>query len=481
MPGAMHLPALQTGRPDLDAAFRIALGDIAGNIRPHRGELDDEPRPCLLAGLDYDKPWTRDAAFNTWYAAAALAPDVARNTLQSVLTRDEHGLRVGGEYWDAVVWIVGAWNLYLHTGDPSFLAQAAETSRNTLRYFESTEQDPRDGLFRGGACFQDGVAGYPDRFAESTTSGIADYVRRHPETRVRPGYGLPMKALSTNVLYAEAYRLAGKMADALGKPDPSWSGRAEQLRAAIRTHFWNNATGTFRYLLDADEDPARQEGFGHAFALLFDVATPAQVQSVLRRQHLTAHGIPCVWPVYPRYANAAGTSFGRHSGTIWPQVNAAWSAAATRHGRPDLAWNEIQLLAAKAARDSQFAEIYHPLDGRIYGGLQEMPQDGKGIVEWTSCRRQTWCATGFLHMITHTLFGLRPGVDGLHIAPWLPTGLERAELRGWPYRGARLDLTVVRGTGVGYAARAFVKADAEGTHTIEAVIPAGAAGPQPST
>lgn len=441
---SLHLPALSTGLPAVDAAFRIALGDMASNIRPHPGELDSAPRPCLLAGLDYDKPWTRDAAFNTWYAGATLAPEVARNTLLSVLTRDQHGLRIGGEYWDAIIWVLGAWNLYLQTGDRSFLAQALEVSRNSLRYFEGTEQDPRDGLFRGGACFQDGVAGYPDRFADSTTSGIADFVRKHPEACVGTGHGLPMKALSTNALYAEAYRLAGKMAEALGQPDPKFVSRAEKLRAAIRTHFWNDTTGTFRYLLDADEDPARQEGFGHAFALLFGIATPEQARAVLANQHITPHGIPCVWPVYPRYANAAGTTFGRHSGTIWPQVNVAWGAAATAQGRPELAWREITLLAAKAARDSQFAEIYHPVDGRIYGGRQEMPQDGKGIVEWTACRRQTWCATGFIHLIAHTLVGLRPRTDGLHFAPWLPPEMSGLKLTGWPWHGALLDLTISR-------------------------------------
>lgn len=443
----MHLPSLTTGLPELDQAFRIALGDIAGNIRPHRGELDAEAKPCLLAGLDYDKPWTRDAAFNTWYAGAALDPEVARNTLHAVLTRDAHGLRIGGEYWDAVVWAVGAWHYFLQTDDRPFLALAYEATANSLRFFEKTEQDPRDGLFRGGACFQDGVAGYPDRFADSTTSGIADYVRKHPEAKAPIGHGLPMKALSTNCLYAEAYHLADQMAQALGKPDSAWEQQAEHLRAVIRENFWNKATGTFRYLLDADEDPARQEGFGHAFALLFGIATPEQARSVMAHQHVTPHGIACVWPSYARYCDAAGTTFGRHSGTIWPQVNVAWSAALTSCGKPELAWTEIRLLATKAARDSQFSEMYHPVDGRIYGGLQEMPQDGKGIVEWIACRRQTWCATGFIHMISHTLLGLRPTPEGLRFEPWLPPEITRLEITGWPWRNERLNLVIERSPG----------------------------------
>ncbi len=450
----LHLPALTTGLADVDQAFRIALGDLAGNIRPFQVALDGAPRPCLLAGLDYDTPWTRDAAFNTWYAAAALAPDVAENTLRAVLIRDGDDLRIGGEYWDAIIWAIGAWQLYLHTARRDFLADAYEAVAHSLRFFEATERDPRDGLFRGGACFQDGVAGYPDRYADSATSGIADYVRKHPEDRAPTGHGLKIKALSTNCLYAEAYRIAGCMAAALGQPAAEWTARAASQCAAIQTHFWNADTGTFRYLLDAGEDPARQEGFGHAFALLFGIATPEQARSVLERQHLTAHGISCVWPAYPRYTRAGPDAFGRHCGTVWPQVNTAWAAAATRLGRQDIAWRELRLLAAKAARDSQFAELYHPVDGRIYGGLQEMPQDGKGVVPWPACRRQTWCAAGFIHMVVHTLFGLRPAEDGLHVEPWLPEGLDHVSLAGWPWRGQMLEVEVVRAGG---AVRASVR------------------------
>ena len=110
---------LTTHDPVLDRAFRIATGDFAGNITPFTGE-DGRRAPCILAGLDYDKPWTRDAALNSWYAGTVLVPEVARNTLMAVLTRDGGGLRIGGEYWDAIVWSTAAWWHYLWTGDRDF-------------------------------------------------------------------------------------------------------------------------------------------------------------------------------------------------------------------------------------------------------------------------------------------------------------------------------------------------------------------------
>ena len=56
----MNATGLKTGHPVVDRAFRIALGDFFGNIQPWQGELDERPRPCILAGLEYNKPWTRD-------------------------------------------------------------------------------------------------------------------------------------------------------------------------------------------------------------------------------------------------------------------------------------------------------------------------------------------------------------------------------------------------------------------------------------
>lgn len=443
----MYLPSFESNLTHINAAFRIALGDIAGNIRPYQGPMSSEAKPCILAGLDYDKPWTRDAAFNTWYALAALDPETARNTLESVLMRDEHGLRVGGQYWDAIIWAVGAWQLYLETGDRPFLQQARETVSNSLTFFEQTEQDPEDHLFRGAACFQDGIAGYPDRFADAATSNIHDWVLNHPQEKHRIGVGLPIKALSTNCLYAQAYSILAEMNRELHVTESGEhpGQKAEKLRQAINQAFWNAETGTYRYLTNPEEDPGRQEGFGHAFALLFGIANAAQRTSILKQQTITPNGIPCVWPVYERYAACGDDAFGRHSGTVWPQVNAAWASACRYAKRPDLAWREVSQLAEKACRDSHFAEIYHPLTGAIYGGMQEMPPEHVEPVEWESCRRQSWCATGFLFMVTQVLAGFQSTPQGLRIEPWLPPEMDSFSLGDWPYRDTRISLYVSRG------------------------------------
>ncbi|MDA3797817.1 MAG: hypothetical protein PF692_01925 [Kiritimatiellae bacterium] len=97
-----NIPTLTSDNPTLDQAFRIAVGDFTGNIILWQDGLLKNRAPAIMAGLDYIKPWTRDASFNTWYAGANLAPDCAKNTLLSVLTENKtNGLRIGGQYWDA--------------------------------------------------------------------------------------------------------------------------------------------------------------------------------------------------------------------------------------------------------------------------------------------------------------------------------------------------------------------------------------------
>ena len=132
------IPQLITNDDSINKAFRIAISDIVANIAMHKDGLLNELSEVIYAGLGYDKPWTRDAAINVWNCCGILFPEASKNTLISVLKEDENGLRVGGEYWDAVIWVTGAWNYYLYTLDKEFLKLAYKVSVNTIKYFENT-------------------------------------------------------------------------------------------------------------------------------------------------------------------------------------------------------------------------------------------------------------------------------------------------------------------------------------------------------
>jgi glycogen debranching enzyme len=433
-------PELTTSNPAINRAYRIAMGDLIGNIRSFRDGLLEKPEPVLLAGLDYDTPWTRDAAINVWNGLGLVWPDVSRNTLLAVLERRGNQPTIGGQYWDAVIWAVGAWSYYLHTGDRGFLGLALEAVKSSLDQFERDEFDERWGLFRGPAVYGDGVSAYPDRYSPGGTSSILDWVKSNPEKKARRGFGIPMMALSTNCVYARAYRIAGMMSRELGvESNPIYERRASQLFESIQKHFWNSELGTFNYMIDSEGACDFQEGLGHALAILFDLATDEQAGSILSKQPLTPAGIPCVWPTFPRYAALGG--FGRHSGTVWPFISGFWGEAALKHGRADLFEHEFFTLTAHINHDAQCAEIYHPETGEIYGGLQEAGS-GPGGMQWTSCACQSWTASAYLRILLTGLFGLRFSAKGITFQPHLPPPSGRAQIGALHYRTCKLTVTV---------------------------------------
>jgi hypothetical protein len=437
------IPSLETDNPTVNEAFRIAIGDLLGNVSPgeYRQHWVRGRTPLLLAGLHYDTPWTRDAAINAWNGASLIMPEVSAATLGSVLELPEFGgFRIGGQYWDAMIWTTGAWNHYLYTGDKEFLHGDLEATTNSLIRFEREEFDEETGLFRGPG-WSDGVAGYPDEYANTGgSSSILDWPKHNPDKVSRPGFGIPMEALSTNCIYYNAYATAAKMAAELKSSDVGkWKEKAANLKKAINKHFWNEEKGNYRYLVGPLGKCDHQEGIGSAYAILFGIADAKQTEAIFKSQHITPAGIPCGWPNFSRYENKEGTSFGRHIGVVWPQVQGFWADAAARAGKTDIFGHELFNLAAHAVRDKQFAEIYHPLTGEIYGGLQE---NGGKIVLWNATSRQTWSATAYIRMVFMGLAGMRFDTDGVRFQPCMPKGLNNVHLSNIRYRKMSLDITV---------------------------------------
>ena len=392
------IPDFSCGNEELERAWHLALGGLTVNTRRIRAGLLKEPAPCLMAGMEYDTPWTRDAAINVYFAGALLDPETARNTLLCVLEEQDGQPVIGGQYWDRIIWALGAERLWDRTGDETFARLACDVIRRTAEICLREEFDPADGLFRGPAVYGDGVSAYPEKYRNpSLRSGIRFWAEEHPKDRVPVGAGIPMKALSTNCVYEHAFRVLARMTEALGEDGEPWRRRADALKEAVNRSFWNPETGLYDYL--AGECSA-QEGLGLAFTILFDIADAERARSVTEHICTTEHGIPCVWPAFSPYREYG---YGRHSGTVWPHVQGFWALAALKAGRRDLFEKELFSLAHHAVRDAQYAEIYHPEDGRIYGGIQEAGTDG--YVEWHSCAWQTWSATAMLAMIFYGLCG----------------------------------------------------------------------------
>lgn len=440
----IEIPQLITDNYNMNTAFRIAISDIVLNIATHKAGLLNEPKEVIYAGLGYPAPWTRDGAINVWNCCGLMFPEASKNTLLSVVAEDEYGARAVGDYWDAIIWVTGAWNYYLYTADKEFLRFAYEVAQNTIKYYEDTEFDDELYLFRGPACYGDGIAAYPDIYAKTGDSAIVAFAEVFPQYKAKKGVGCPMHTLSTNCLYYSAYRVISQMEKELDLSiNKEYTEKAEKLKSSINKHFWLEDKGYYRYIVDSFGNCDYQEGLGHSFAILLGVADEEQTKKIVENQYITPEGIACVWPSFERYLYCGKNEYGRHSGTIWPHIEAFWADAATKAGRIDLMQKEFECMTKRALRDGHFAEIYHPLTGEIYGGVQE--RKGKGIVSWVSQLSQTWSATGYIRMILFDIIGLRINEEGITFEPNLISGLEHIELKNLTYRGNIINITVDSG------------------------------------
>ena len=480
---------LRTGHFEIDRAFRIAMGDMLGNVIHYKSGLLENPAPCLSAGLSYPDPWTRDTALNTWNGAGAIIPEVMKNTLLSCLTRGDASagmgegcndvagskvppgvLSISGQYWDRVIWAIGAWAFYCQNGDREFLALSLEAVRNSLPYLEESEWDGEKQLFRGGACIADGMGAYGDIYSNVKDSGIYQWPEKNPNKRHPKGAGLPLMALSSNCLYAEAYRLASVMAVERGlEPDPHWEAMRKKVIEGIQTNLWDAGGGFFRVYTDPwGGSGPRQECLGNCFALLFGIATDEQRELIVKNQPFLAYGPPAVWPDFPRYAKAdvpiqrcppgrpdiaaenlvlsqfpnIRNGLAGHGGIVWPLMMGIHGEAVLREGRADLFDRELKLMAEVFCRAVQCPEIIHPDCGAPGGAVVEAGGTADTINRTVSCYRQTWSATSYLRMILHGILGIEFLPQGLRFHPRLPEGMERVELLGMPWRNALLHIEV---------------------------------------
>lgn len=477
----MAFPFLITDNKDVNTAYRLATATLCANILLFKDGILQSEEPVIIAGLGYNTPWTRDAAINTWNAGGLICPEISLNTLKSVLTPYKDGYRIGGEYWDAVIWVIGAWYQYLYTGDREFLSLAYSVTVNSLEYFEETEFDPELNLFRGPACYGDGVSAYPDIYADDVGSGIMAFATLHKDLCVEKGVGIPMFTLSTNCLYYCAYVLAEKMSTELGCDNKKFSVCAKKMKDAINRNFWSEEKQNYIYIFDDFGGSDRQESLGVSFAILFGIADEGKCEKIFKNQHITSKGIPCVWPAFERYSSKGKSCYGRHCGTVWPHIQGFWADAAARNGQKEIFDNEFKSQTENAVRFNQFAEIYHPETGEIYGGIQEYgglrKESRTGIAEWEALPYQTWSATVYLRNVYMNIAGMRFSEKGIRLEPIGSSLVSKISLCNVKYRDALLNISV-KGNGNNIASfkfngretENFIPCDIKGKNNIEIIL-----------
>lgn len=311
----------------------------------------------------YEKPWTRDCAINTWYAAALLIPEQAKNTLWATCEKDAESdliIQNDNQWWDKLLWVFGAWEYYVVSGDIGFLEKAFSVAKNSFRTATKERLNKKFGLFYGPAVMADGISGYPE---PPYRNGIND-----PFVLCYEGVEKIM-ILSTNCVYYKAAFLISKMAKQLGettKVENEYKNLAEEIKKSINKYFWDESKNNYKYIISDEgysgaENDKYTEAIGISLAVLFDIATEEQKEHIFKNTFVDKMGIPLVWPHFKRFSDEAR---GRHNVYSWPIVSGFWALAAAKCGANDIFNHEMEAFIEKVRNtDWNFYEVYHSTSG----------------------------------------------------------------------------------------------------------------------
>jgi len=428
---------INTNNKMVNNSIKIAFSDIYGNIKSFESSLDKKEKKVLIAGADYDRPWTRDTSINVYNGFCLMDKEISKNTLLSVLENIDGKIYIGGQYWDAIIWALGAYQYYLVTKDNEFLSIAYKAIKNTLEKREKEEYTKEYGLFRGPAVYGDGVAAYPLIYGYSGKfSSILYYPKFNEDRCYKKGFGIPMHTLSTNIAYLLAYQIIMQAIQILKIDDniKIYQDKELSLINSIKKHFvYSNER--LKYIVGKLGDCIRQEGLGIAFASMTNIIGKEAFNHI----YISNSGIPCLFPNFARYN--IGTEYGRQSGTIWPHVQGFFAIEALKKEKYSMFEFEFNKLTEFSNRDKQFYEVFHPDTGEVDGGIQEH-RTVEGVKKYKSCEHQTWSATAYVSMLLYGFAGIKITQNKISFTPYLNNKVNDIHIENLNIVKANIDLKI---------------------------------------
>jgi hypothetical protein len=330
---------------------------------------------------------------------------------------------------DRASWALGAQataSVLVDAERGAFLARATPALVQTLRDDRIVGRDPSDGLYRGEATF------------------LNQREQTYPEWVLRePQFLTTSKALSTNLVQYRALQIVAGWAEAAGDTAvrDELNGYAAELRGAIRAGFWDPTAGLFRAYRTTGTDPGpngRLDLLGSALAVIYGVAEPAEALQVLSNYPHQGFGAPVQFP------ESQSVRILMNRGE-WPFVEAYWMRAAAVADHPavydrmfDAIYRGMAVnLSALRAFEIQSGRYFVPEDAALQGPLPNSTQDLRSVA-------------AYLSMVQHSLFGLRFGLDGVEVDPYVTRalrrgffgGTDRLVLNDLPVRDRRLTVVV---------------------------------------
>ncbi len=400
------------GSPMLELLYRMALEEALQGIRSDG---------AFMAGRKWTGVWTRDISYSIHLGLAHILPENSRLSLMAKVNDFGEIIQdtgTGGSWpisTDRIVWAIAAWELYLAHADDSWLEEAMSILGETLRRDMANAVDPNTGLLFGETSF-------------------LDWREQSYPKWMEPKDIFESKAFSTNLLFAKALEIYGRMNALAGDEETAgeYLGRAADHYDIIAAAFplENGLYSMYLYPPIQGSLPSDKTGtLSNSLAVLFSAddespAAPLWTGEISARLPAVPFGIPVFEPQQPRIPPY-------HNAGIWPFVEAYYGLAAAAEGN-----TEAFEFAYRAMSRSAALFLSH-MENMVY-------DNGHSSGTQINSERQLWSVAGYLSMVYKGLFGIRLEEGGLYLEPTVPDMFPGGEIRleNYRLRGSEIAISI---------------------------------------
>ncbi|MDU0372701.1 glycogen debranching protein [Hymenobacter endophyticus] len=421
-------PQYRSDYPLPDALYNLALEEARRAV---------EPDSTFRTGQEWAGVWTRDISYSIILAQATLQPKVAMNSLLRKVSKQGRIIQdtgTGGAYpcsTDRMIWAVAAWEIYLVTGDESWLRKVYPIIKSSIEDDQQNAYDPNSRLLWKNPSYlkpEDIPSFYPPGNLTFLVRGESSFLDWREQTYPRwmqPADIYQSENLGTNAVHYQANVVLAKMAQHLGQQEvaQTHSATAVHIKSGINYNLWTDYGyyGQYRYGRNYLTVSPKAETLGEALCVLFGVAEEARAESVVQHTPTLPFGTPCIYPQIPGIPPY-------HNNAVWPFVQSFWALAGAEVG------NEASVLESMAA-------VYRPAALFLTNKENFVAENGDFAGTQINSSNMLWSLSGSLALVYKVLFGMRFEPEGLVLRPFVPQALQgRRELTGFRYRGAVLDI-----------------------------------------
>lgn len=397
-------PVLTDPNKLLQAVYNMGLDEMINAV---------EPDTTLRTGKEWGGVWTRDVSYSIILAMAALQPEASMISLMKKVNPEGQIIQDTGSggAWpistDRMIWVLAAYEVYKTTGSKEWLKNIYPIAERSIAK-DSENVVGENGLILGETSFIDWREQSYPRWMQTVDISQSE-------------------AMNTNVLYAAALDAMGEMSLDLGKKKEAekYFARSAEMAKAIEATLSIPGQGDwamYTYGRDSKILNPRSETLGSALAILYDVASPERQKAMSENHPVTPYGAPVFFPQIPDMPNY-------HNNALWPFVASYWTLAQAKAGN-------------EAGVTEGFGSIVRPA-ALFATNKENLNLDNGDIFTELNSSNMLWSLSGNLALTQRILFGINFEKDGLRIKPFVPLAFAGTRsLDNFPYRGARLNITV---------------------------------------